>query len=49
MAHYLEHLQLEIIEEVGEDTTNSQYLKIVEVTEVIDENGDDFFTKLINN
>ena len=39
MPAYLKRLDIAGVEEVGEDTTNSQYLKRVEIVEVVDSNG----------
>ena len=49
MAQFLKLIDLVSVEETGVDTTGSQYLKIVEVIEVIDQNGDDFFPQPMNN
>ena len=42
MSAYLKRLNIDSVEEVGVDTTGSAYLKIVEVVEVVDQNGDPF-------
>jgi len=39
MSAYLKQLEIDGVEEVGEGTTNSAYLKIVEIVEVVDQNG----------
>ena len=39
MSQYLKRLNIDSVQEVGEETTNSTYLKRVEIVEVVDQDG----------
>ena len=39
MPQYLKRLNIDSVQEVGEETTNSTYLKRVEIVEVVDQDG----------